>query len=454
MNCKTCCDQLDLYVLDGLDLAARVAIEEHLDCCADCRSKADAAAELLGGFAVLAESAGGGERLFRRVSCEVRAGRRREQYKRLVLAVGRVAAVFVVGTLSVRLVTWRPPREETDAAEPFAWKHGGIDRIHGGDVTYPIVGGDTVLAVEGEAVCKRLVALDRRTGRTTWRTPFSVAGCATVADSGRAFAWRESMDRTRSLVALDVASGDILWERNAASLPGGRTDGRLVAAAGSVCWTSGGRVTAVSAGTGKPSWSRCLDSGTCLSAPVTDGDAVYIASGRALYALSAATGQIRWETAHRQAGSLFTAPLLRRDGAMLVLAQRRYATSSRLACHDAGTGVLRWEQEVGTPIYSLTVTGDVYLRSTGVCAFSGHTGEPVWSTSVTGCGPLAVARGKLFAVEGRDSPRVLALDPRTGRRLWSRSVGSSCSGLVIAGDTGYLGTRDGALYALRMERRG
>jgi len=142
------------------------------------------------------------------------------------------------------------------------------------------------------------------------------------------------------------------------------------------------------------------------------------------------------------------------DGERIAVAHRRFATHSRLACYGAETGALRWQQDVHAPIQSLTFAGDVYLRSTSVYAFSGDTGKPLWTAPVSGCSPLALARGKLFAVEGRDSPLVLALDPRTGRRMWSRRVGSSCSGLVVAGSMGYVSTHDGSLYALNVGSRG
>jgi len=67
---------------------------------------------------------------------------------------------------------------------------------------------------------------------------------------------------------------------------------------------------------------------------------------------------------------------------------------------------------------------------------------------------VAIAHGLLYAVEGRETPLVLALDPRNGKQTWKQRLASSCNGLVIVGDVGYFSSRDGSLYALNVTTEG
>lgn len=319
----------------------------------------------------------------------------------------------------------------------------------GADAAYPLVRGDTVLVLEDRDAGGHLVAIDRATGDRRWRTSFAVAGCSLSVDSDHVYTWCVTgTPGTEELVALAGETGDVLWRHRPAELRLPSATAPLVAIADGVCWTAGDSITAVDAETGRLSWTRRLGLGTPLSVPVCASEYVYVTSNEGLAALRAQDGEMRWQVRLEPLQGRHRAPLLQYDGEKIVVAQRRLTGTGALRCHDPDTGRLRWASKADFPIHSVTLARHVYVRSESVHAYAADTGRPLWSADIGGCSPVVLARGRLYAVEGREHPLILALDPDTGERTWERLLASSCSGLVVVGGRGYLSAHDGSLYAL------
>jgi len=459
LDCSSCRAQLDLYALDALEPADKQPVESHMSLCAECRGELDRVLELVNGVAALGGDEDECDRRLARINArlreEIETARRRDRLARRTVIWARAAAIVAVGVVAALAI--RPPRQEAPAGGERGWRYAGVGMYRGVDSAYPLVVGETVLALEDQHAGNRLLALDRNTGGLRWRTPFTVAGGGALsADGDQVFAWRVTDAAGAELVALCVDTGRVLWRCSAAEPGATPATPPLVAVRNGVCWAQGDAVTAVDGATGRLAWTRRPDIGGPLSVPASNSECVYVASNGGLCALHSQDGRLCWQTRYEPSARRLGATLLHYDGEKIVVAQRRLTGKGVLRSHDPASGQVRWERAADFPIHSFTLAGHVYVRSSGVCAFHGDTGRPLWSAPVDGCGPVALSRGRLFAVEGRhsESPLVLALDPETGERTWERALASSCSGLVVVGGTGYLSAHDGALYALAIGRSG
>lgn len=450
MDCASCREQLDLYVLEPLDAPDAMAVEQHLASCSDCRGEAARTRELLVAFAdPLLEDVGQASRRVRlreRLHSEIAGARRRERFGRRAAVWARAAAFAAVAALFVLAIrVLGPGLERRERAGP-RWRYPGVSLCSEEGAAYPLVRGDKVVAFEGAEADKHVVALEKGTGDLAWRTPFAVIGCSLAGDERHAYTWRPDAAGSTELVALDLETGRVVW-RHAPTAPTPK-HAHLVALGDGVCWAGDGRLAVLGARTGRLRWAKRAGEGRGSSLSAGPGGTLVVASETRLSALRADDGTVQWEVPAAAVGGRPVAPLVRVDGDVLVVAQRRLAGQTVLCSYDARSGRLRWQRRVRLPVHSLTLAGDVYVRSTDVHAFDSTTGRRRWSAPVGGCSPVVAASGQLYAVEGRDSPVILALDPATGARTWQQSLASSCSGLVVVGATGFLSARDGSLYAL------
>lgn len=454
MDCSSCREQVDLYILGALDTSEAKAVEQHLASCSDCRDEYARTRELVAVFTapVLEEAdhRSGRARLRERLNAEIGVARRRESFTRRVAACAKAAPFAAAAALFVFMLRSPRPAEDRHGEASPRWRHQGVSLCSGEDATYPLVRGDVVLAFEEKGGNRHVVALSRGTGAVSWRSPFTVTGCALASDRQRAYAWTPAEDGSSELVALDLATGRVVWRH--APEGSGAERSHLVTLSDGLCWTEDGLLTVLAARTGCPKWARRLGEAGDLSVSAGPGGVLYVASKSAISAVRADDGTVEWQVAAASIPGRSMPPLLRVDADTLVVAQRRLGGRGVLRCHEASSGHLRWQRHLRLPVHSLTLAGDVYVRSTDVHAFDGATGRRCWSAPVGGCSPVVAAAGQLYAVEGRDSPVILALDPATGARAWQQSLVSSCSGLVVVGGTGYLSARDGALYALAVRR--
>jgi outer membrane protein assembly factor BamB len=119
---------------------------------------------------------------------------------------------------------------------------------------------------------------------------------------------------------------------------------------------------------------------------------------------------------------------------------------------DAGTGAVRWKYETGLGISSspavsgdLTVVGskDGFLYAlhtqTGELRWKTAVGEVVTAPAVIGNGIVCIQAGGTFA-----------LDSTTGKVAWRAGLGGALQSVpVLAGETMYLASLSGEVYALR-----
>ncbi len=241
---------------------------------------------------------------------------------------------------------------------------------------------------------------------------------APVIEGGRVF----TMDASSVIYALDAERGVVLWKFD--TRPKGarsRTFGGGLAAVGGRLYVSTGygEVIALNAVTGDELWSRPVPAPIHSPPTVADGRVFAVTVDNQLEALSADDGHILWthnglpETAGLLGGA---SPAI--DGGIVVVAY----SSGEIFALRAENGRPLWGDNLATArsLDALSALADI-------------RGRPI------------IDHGLVFAIS--HSGRMVAIDLRTGDRVWEQDIGGSYSPW-IAGEFVYVVTNDSAIVCL------
>jgi outer membrane protein assembly factor BamB len=279
------------------------------------------------------------------------------------------------------------------------------------------------------------------------------------------------------LYALDRASGAKKWTFKTES----RVTSSPAVAADTVYFGSyDGKFYAVDAATGKEKWKFATPGERrfaathlhgaspvaevmpdpfdfYLSSPAVANGMVYFASGDTnIYALDAATGQLKWK--FKTADVVHGSPAI--SGGVLYVG----SWDSFLYALDAATGKEKWRfktgedadihNQVGIQSSPAVVDGIVYFgcRDSKVYAVDAETGEQKWVFSNKGSWVIAspaVSDGKVYFATS-DTGLFHALDAKTGAPVFSydNNHWPMFSSPAIVGSLAYIGTHQGKLLAI------
>jgi outer membrane protein assembly factor BamB len=194
--------------------------------------------------------------------------------------------------------------------------------------------------------------------------------------------------------------------------------------------------------------------------PVLCGRMLYLLKNNgALYAISRATGKVRWK---RKLGALAaSSPACKGDSVYSVLLERgRNVRGGRVVSVDAATGRTRWSRKLPSRAESspLLDRGRLYFGTEDgtVYALRAEDGAVRWRTKAAGAvkGALALADGKLYF--GDYGGRVHAVRRADGAKVWESSTSGSRLGLssgnfysspAVAYGRVYIGNTDGFVYS-------
>jgi outer membrane protein assembly factor BamB len=217
-----------------------------------------------------------------------------------------------------------------------------------------------------------------------------------------------------------------------------------------------GDVAAVDAETGRVRWKRDMD--LALSGGVGHyGGSIFVGASEGLVMrLSADNGDEIWRTA--VSGEVLSAP--QGDG-QYVIAQ---TYDGKLMGFDYETGEIRWTYTSDVPVLTLRGTGTPMIIGDNavagfadgkVVAINVRSGNVAWEARVAipqGTseierivdidGSMALQGSELYVASYQG--RVVAIDTRSGRRMWQRNV-SSVSGVGVGFGNVYVADDDGTV---------
>jgi outer membrane protein assembly factor BamB len=330
----------------------------------------------------------------------------------------------------------------------------------GGIWASPVVAGGVVYVGSHNDY---LYALDAITGRRLWRFRGGGACAAPAVADGVVYLSSVYLGGDGSLYALDVATGQLLWEyglgyNNCWDLVA-VVNGTIYAGESAV--EGNGRIYALGAMTGELKWTFEVENNNRLHCLATDNEVVYVSSEKMLpyglpedarlYALDARDGHQLWVFEIREEWAYDGACPVISDGMLYIGSTGRYEQGNWLPAHlyalDAATGELRWRfhlegdtvktESLLSPAVSdgvvyvvaqqTTVPGsDDFEQWSTVYALDSVTGDVLWSSQIgPGYGqveiPPTVAGGQVYI--GTGWGWVFALDATTGDPVWRLDVG-------------------------------
>jgi outer membrane protein assembly factor BamB len=207
--------------------------------------------------------------------------------------------------------------------------------------------------------------------------------------------------------------------------------------------TNDGYLVALDLLTQKPKWSFDLGGYPVRASPAIAERTVYLANGFSVFAIDADTGNQRWKFAMDYAGE--SSPTVA-DGVVYVASKENH-----LYAIDAKTGKQLWFYKTdgllfGSPSVSEDMVviggddGDLFAvdRSNGHLAWKLTLDSGIYSTP-------AIDGDRVFVTTKNKT--TVAVDLSTGEELWNYPVGGSASP-AVAGGVVYIGSDDGAIYAI------
>lgn len=282
--------------------------------------------------------------------------------------------------------------------------------------SWPVPGGDPAHAPEHLAAENFAVAWRASVGSGSNRNG-RVVGQPIVAE-GRIYA----MDAGTQLAAIDAATGRRLWTfdveppRESAGGSGGGVaygEGRVYAATGYA------QVIAIDAATGKEIWRQSVTA-PLRAGPTVAGTRLFVDSvDNQVHAFDAATGRKLWShSGIAETAGLFGGSSPAVDGNVVVAA----FSSGEIFALRADNGRVLWSDSLAGA-----------LRADPVSSLADIRGLPV------------IVRGQVIAAT--NAGRTVAIDLRSGGRLWEQNAGSQVTPWV-AGDFVFVTTTDAELACL------
>lgn len=218
-----------------------------------------------------------------------------------------------------------------------------------------------------------------------------------------------------------------------------------------------GHLVALDLATGAELW-RFTGSTGMRGAPAVAGDTVYVGGGidGGIYALDAATGELRWHVPTPGQRAIYTQPVVD-DGVVYANTGYSSETSDRLYAIDAATGDVQWSVALGPRVFAGPAVADglVVIGAAGerrLRALDAATGAEVWSLTRPGdefFGSPSIADGTVYLTTSvppqglapGSQGSLLAVDAATGTLRWEVPLHGDGQGtapavygeLVIAG---------------------
>ncbi len=256
-------------------------------------------------------------------------------------------------------------------------------------------------------------------------------GTDPVAGSGLVY----TIDAGAQLQATALSSGAPAWITSL--VPdfdrGGNASGGGLALVGNRIYatTPYGEVVALDAGTGAVIWRQRL--GSVLGAPTVSGGLLYVVGRNSeAWALEADSGRLRWVVPSSDAPSVLV------GGAAPAVSDGRVIfpfPSGELIAAFPNTGVTLWNSflaggRLGTAYAGLNditadpvvVGGTIYAgnQSGRVVAMNARTGTRIWAAREGAYSPVVVAGGAVFFVSDRNE--LIRLDASDGSRVWGTEL--------------------------------
>lgn len=290
-------------------------------------------------------------------------------------------------------------------------------------------------------------ALAATDGTERWSTelPYLVSGSPIVTDStiyvssGRSGS--DDGDVAGQLSALDRTGGSVRWKTNVQAT----LHGQPVLAGDHLFVGCGHRCLALDSEDGTVSWATDVDQPVTMAAPAVTDKTVYVGGSRSLTALDRETGERRWTFS--PASELYDVPVV--TGETVI-----FTRDTSVHALNRETGAERWTVDIGEWLAtSPAVTDDVVLISgEGLYALDPRDGDRCWELETDRRIDMSPIVAGNTAYVGTIDGTLYAVNATTGTRQWTVSVKDTIKSISLGARTAYVGTyvdtHEGRLHAV------
>lgn len=201
-----------------------------------------------------------------------------------------------------------------------------------------------------------------------------------------------------------------------------------------------GEVVAVALTDGAVRWKAPLETRVGMAA---GDDLLYVASGEAVHALSAADGNVVWR---QPIGGVFSGPLTWDTGWLIASVE-----SGDIVAINAKTGEIIWRASLGSPVRRPPLIDGprVYLATDDarIVSLDIKTGQKIWERKLRGVAAAMLTVGNRMYVGGLDN-LFYCISTKDGEVQWFQRTGADILGAPVADDKKvYVVSLDGLLRA-------
>jgi outer membrane protein assembly factor BamB len=474
MNCAEINQKIELYVLGELSKSEKSAIKAHLITCPVCNAT-EAEYRLL--VTKIEETAQPEppksvfvERLSSVVKAEIRSIAHRSLVRRIIAITGSAAACLLLaliirqmwilsGDKEGQLFTKNPSKDALERAPSTSdapsivktWQHKGAPSVPGSMANEAVVRGQNMYLLQEYNRQTFVAALDIKTGKQKWLSDTPSCGYL-LADDSCVYCLSPSDEGKLELIALDTASGEILWEYPQQSSAHQQNPCcPLLLSGGRICWTNNKTVHMINCANGKSLWTHSMSDGGLMSVAVTLHNDLYVANSFGFYCLNAATGKEIWRLEYSNVISNRSRPLLAAADGEIYASLSAGFSSSQLICMEPTARKICWSKTVPHITHLYAIDDILYLRNQNIQALDGTTGRLLWNCPATGCNPVTYTEGLAYFVDSSSQGCLKALDRYTGSKVWELGGMKSCNAFIKVNSTGFLKSQDGIVYAINLK---
>lgn len=459
MNCEQARSMLELAALGELDELSFGRLDRHVAECPKCRKEREAvcsaAALVRESQTVSSLDPDALRRLHSALDVELRLQRwrssRGERRRFLPVAAAAAAVLAVTGLCYVAARSHFSAVDASHVATTdVLWQLHGTRSVETSSACAPTVAAGTAYVPSTGDRGDIVRAVRLADGTQIWQSRMHTRGYL-AADAHRVYAVSADDACEGALAALSAESGEVMW---CFAPPNGGSPTVPIAAGDLVLWTRGSSCHAVSARNGVAMWSYTANSTAPLSAPVVEAGAAYVVDHGDIVCLGIVNGRERWRSRIETAPSMLLRPQIAVDGGRAYVALRSADMSGVVTCVDIDNRRVAWRRDDLGATQVHARDGRLFARGHGVHALDPATGRALWSHKAAGCSPVLCV-GERLVFSDATQPRALTmLDAADGSLVSHLPLPNACAGFVLAGGIGLVNANDGVLRAIRTHEAG
>lgn len=457
MDCRTCTQLLDEYLLGTLDDVNGQRVATHVGQCRDCRARLRTLSAALDRSLSASDMPSLSPSETSVLRDTLHTTLREELWGGSHLTPARAlaaAALMVLAAGSALLSAWLVATADPHShvmgshASEILWELSGTRTRETTDAYAPALMRERAYVVQSQPEYDLISAVELADGAVAWRSTVPSQGYVSAGPKLVCTVSDEQQFRG-DLLALDRATGGLRWRFSPRET---RLPTAAVVQGEHVVWACGRELHVLSALRGAEVWSYRSRRAYPVSAPVVSGHRVVCVDGGEAVCHDLRTGERRWTLPVDESHVSLLRAHLDHDRSRVYVAQHGEAMQGIISCIDIDDGKLVWQRSDIAASQVHVAGGTLFVRGHGLRALDAATGRLRWSRPAAGCSPMVYAHNVIMYTDAARPHALIVREASTGALVRELALYNSCTGVTIDGSTGLVNSNDGTLHAFRTDR--